>query len=141
MTDPKIATRAALRALFPLLTERRDWTLKTDGTIDEWTAPARFVRPTTEQLAAKVAELAAQQAAAAARKSISPAAFIARIPTATWAKVQVARENNPALDQGLYRLAAGQTVENDNPDLLAMLAQLVAANVITDAERTQIIGF
>ena len=49
----------ALRALFPTLVERRDWTLKDDGTIDQWKAPARFVKPTDAQIVDKVASLAA----------------------------------------------------------------------------------
>ena len=90
------------------------------------------------------AHLQTQQAAPAAR-SISPADFIQRIPAATWAKISAARQGTSALavslDQGITQLCASTVVVEDNAQLLSVLAALVTFNVITEAEKTQILGF
>jgi len=76
---------------------------------------------------------------------ISAAAFIARIPVPTWAKIQQASMSatplGSALHRGLLQVSASTEVVANDPDLLGMLAQLVSANVITGDERTQILSF
>jgi hypothetical protein len=71
--------------------------------------------------------------------------FVDRIPVSVWSKVQqasmAATAFGAALHQGLARLYASGDVIANNPDLLGMLAALVQAGVITDAERTQILSF
>lgn len=87
---------------------------------------------------------ASRKAAILARVRVIPSAeFIDRIPPATWAKVQAVAtpQTNPSLAKALFRLAAGAEVHSDNPQLHAMLDGLVAAGVITDAERAQILDF
>jgi hypothetical protein len=103
--------------------------------------------PHLSYAAACMALIKEQQVAApqAAARTISSFDFIGRIPSSTWAKITAARQGaSPmavALDQGLTQLAAASTVVSDNPQLLAMLTQLVTNGVLTDAEKTQILSF
>ena len=77
--------------------------------------------------------------------TIATADFIARIPTATWAKVTAARQGGTALatalDQGIAQLCASAHVDAANEPLNAMLTQLVTAGVLTADEKTQILNF
>jgi hypothetical protein len=72
---------------------------------------------------------------------LASAAFIARIPGELWAKVKAAAAHNADLDKALFQLAASPQVHSDAPELLAMLASLVSAGVLTEAERTHILDF
>jgi len=77
--------------------------------------------------------------------TIRAAAFIQRIPSDVWGKVKAACQGSTtlavALDQGIAQLCASAVIVADDPQLMAMLAQLVTAGVITEAERTQILSF
>lgn len=126
--------RLAVRQLHPQLIEPRDYRVAADGALD-WHAPARFPQPSPAQLAAALA------AHADAPRTIATAAFIARIPVATWGKVKGAASQNPALDKALFQLSASAEIGSDNTELQAMLTMLVSAGVLTAEERTQILGF
>jgi hypothetical protein len=77
--------------------------------------------------------------------TIATAEFIARIPTATWAKVTAARQGGTPLavvvDQGIAQLCASAYVAATSAPLNEVLAQLVTAAELTADEKTQILSF
>jgi|GEM_PF-2068148 len=106
-------------------------------------AAAHHLTPIAAEIELIKAHLATQQATAP--HTISSFDFFARIPDATWSKIRTASLASDglgiALHRGLLQLSAASTVIANNPDLLGMLTQLVAANVITNEEKTQMLSF
>jgi hypothetical protein len=72
---------------------------------------------------------------------IDTADFIKRIPAAVWQKVTDFALTNADLNKALFQLSASPQVHSNNADLLAVLGGLVQAQVLTSAERDQILAF
>ena len=141
-TTPTLAEK--LKAIYPALKPGVEYTLTHDGaSLATWTPRQSALKQPTPAVIASAYDVIVKSQAQA--RTISAAGFIQRIPPSTWAKVTAARQGTTplavALDQGIAQLCATPVVVADDPQLIGMLAQLVAVGVLTEAERAQILGF
>lgn len=77
----------------------------------------------------------------AAPRIITTRDFLARIPDAVYARIKAVARANAAFGKQYDRLLAGREVHSDNPDLIAGIALLTEAKVLTGEESAQLLAF
>lgn len=85
--------------------------------------------------------LTALPAVPAAPRIITTRDFLARIPDAVYARIKAVARANAAFGKQYDRLLAGREVHSDNPDLIAGIALLTEAKVLTAEESAQLLAF